>query len=147
MSADRFDDINIPWRKLEGFDDVAFYIFKVDVAAKLVDVVYKFAPNSKQPLHRHKCPYFTFVLQGELRFYRPDHSLKEIRPIGSYVSGVVNGEPHFEGAGDDEAIVFFGHHQVEDAMYEFIDENGQTEQVLGIADFKELFDQQLAEAR
>ncbi len=145
MSQSKFNDSNIPWRKLEGFDGVAFFVYKVDAKSQIVDVIYKFAPNTKQPLHRHKCPYFTLVLQGELRFYRPNGELKEIRPIGSYVTGVVNGEPHLEGAGDEEAIVFFGHHHVEDAMYEFVDADGQPEQVLGLTDFKGLFDAQLAD--
>jgi hypothetical protein len=45
--------------------------------------------------------------QGELRFWRPDGSLKEIRPTGSYVQVAANGEPHSEGAGDQMAIVLF----------------------------------------
>ncbi|WP_267354073.1 MULTISPECIES: regulator [unclassified Methylobacterium] len=145
MSQEKFDDSNIPWQNLKGFDGVGFFIYKADPESRIVDVIYKFAPNMKQPLHRHKCPYFTLVLQGELRFYRQDGALKEVRPVGSYVNGVVNGEPHFEGAGDEETIVFFGHHDVGDAMYEFVDAEGRQEMVLGLSDFRALFDQQVAD--
>jgi hypothetical protein len=54
-------------------------------------------------LHRHKCPYVTLVMQGELRFYREDGTHKETRPTGSFVSGPANGEPHLEGGGDEDA--------------------------------------------
>jgi len=140
-----FDDSNIPWRRLDGFDDVAFFIYKCDAASGIVDIVYKFAPWTRQPLHRHTCPYFTLVLQGELRFYRPDGTLKEIRPTGSYVEGVVNGEPHFEGAGESEAIVFFGHRGVEDTIYLFLGADGGPDQPLGIADVQALYDAQVAD--
>ncbi|MCK9912235.1 hypothetical protein MXD81_23980, partial [Microbacteriaceae bacterium K1510] len=82
-------------------------VYDVDRQNRIVDAVFKFAPCSKAMLHQHKTPYVTLVLQGELRFYRPNGELKEIRPTGSYVKGVANGEPHLEGGGDQETIVFF----------------------------------------
>ncbi|MCJ2073909.1 regulator, partial [Methylobacterium sp. J-030] len=71
-----------------------------------------------------------------LRFYRENGEMKEVRPTGSYVSGAANGEPHMEGGGDEDAIVFFSNRNIEDALYEFLDESGNPAQVLGIADFK-----------
>lgn len=79
-------------------------------------------------------------MQGELRLYRANGDLIEIRPIGSYVSGTANGEPHRECGGDQEAIVFFSNRNVEDAMYEFLDDNLNATVTLGIADFKAQLD-------
>lgn len=137
MNDFKFDDSNLTWRKLDWLEDLWFYVYNVDRKNGIVDVIFKFAANSKVMLHQHKSPYITLVLQGELRFYRPDGTLKEIRPSGSYVKGVADGEPHTEGGGDQDAIVFFSNRNVEDALYEFRDENGQPTVTLGIGDFED----------
>ena len=131
-----FDEGNITWRTLDWLPHIAFFVYKVDEESRIVDVVFKFAANQKVMLHRHKCPYVTLVMQGELRFYRENGEMKEVRPTGSYVSGAANGEPHMEGGGDQDAIVFFSNRNIEDALYEFLDDSGNLVQVLGIADFK-----------
>jgi quercetin dioxygenase-like cupin family protein len=136
VKVHEFDDRNIAWRKVDWLDHVEFYVYKADEENRIVDVLFKFAANSKAMLHRHKTPYVTFVVQGELRFYRPNGELKEIRPVGSYVSGAANGEPHLEGGGDEDAIVFFSNRNVENAMYEFLDANLQPTVTLGFEDFK-----------
>ncbi len=136
MKVHEFDDRNITWRKVDWLDHVEFYVYQADEKNRIVDVLFKFAANTKAMLHRHKTPYITFVVQGELRFYRPNGELKEIRPTGSYVSGVANGEPHLEGGGDEDAIVFFSNRNVENAMYEFLDANLQPTVTLGFDDFK-----------
>lgn len=101
-----FDEGNITWRTLDWLPHIAFFVYKVDEENRIVDVVFKFAANQKVMLHQYKCPYVTLVMQGELRFYRENGEMKEVRPTGSYVSGAANGEPHMEG-GDEDAIVFF----------------------------------------
>ncbi|MCJ2052850.1 regulator [Methylobacterium sp. J-070] len=131
-----FDEDNITWRTLDWLPHIAFFVYKVDEENRIVDVVFKFAANRKVMLHRHKCPYVTLVMQGELRFYRENGEMKEVRPTGSYVSGAANGEPHMEGGGDEDAIVFFSNRNIEDALYEFLDDSGNPVQVLGIGDFK-----------
>ncbi len=136
MKAYEFDDRNITWHRLDWLDHVEFYVYKVDEENRIIDILFKFAPNKKAMLHRHKAPYVTFVVQGELRFYRPNGELKEIRPTGSYVSGVANGEPHLEGGGDEEAIVFFSNRNVDDALYEFLDDELQPVATLRFEDFK-----------
>jgi quercetin dioxygenase-like cupin family protein len=142
LQSYKFDEGNIVWRKLDGLDHVEFYVYKVDDENRIIDVIFKFAANQKVALHRHKAPYITFVVQGELRFYRPDGELKEIRPTGSYVSGAANGEPHFEGGGDEDAIVFFSNRNVEEALYEFLDENLQPTVTLRFDDFKAQLEEQ-----
>jgi quercetin dioxygenase-like cupin family protein len=145
MAAHSFDQSNITWRTLDWLDHIAFFVYKVDEESRIVDVVFKFAANQRVMLHRHHCPYVTLVMQGELRFYRPNGELKEIRPTGSFVSGPAHGEPHEEGGGDQDAIVFFSNRNIDDALYEFLDENGKTTQVLGIADFKAQLEAQIAD--
>jgi quercetin dioxygenase-like cupin family protein len=144
VHINEFDESNITWRSLEWLEDVSYFVYNVDRANGIVDVIFKFAANSRAKLHQHKAPYVTFVVQGELRLYRPDGELKEIRPVGSYVIGAANGEPHTEGGGEEEAIVFFSNRNVADAMYQFLDENGENAELLGIADFQAEYDAQVA---
>lgn len=144
VSSHGFDDRAITWRTLDWLDHIAYYVYNVDETNRIVDVIFKFAANQRVMLHQHKSSYFTLVLQGELRFYRADGSLKETRPTGSYVEGFPGGEPHREGGGDEDAIVFFSNRNVDDALYEFMDANGAITHVLGIADFKVQFDDQVA---
>ncbi len=139
MPSSKFDDSNIVWRQLEGFDDLWFYVYGVDRKNGIVDAIFKFAANSKIALHQHKVPYITLVLQGELRFYRPNGEPKEVRPVGSYVNGIANGEPHLEGGGDIDVIVFFSFRNAEDVLFVFLDDNLQPVLPFGIGDFEEQF--------
>jgi quercetin dioxygenase-like cupin family protein len=140
-----FDEHNITWRSLPWLDDVSYFVYNVDKKNKIIDVLFKFAANSKVKLHQHKAPYVTFVVQGELRFYRPNGELKEIRPTGSYVIGTANSEPHMEGGGDQDAIVFFSNRNVDDALYQFLGADNELEELLGIADFQAEYDAQVKE--
>lgn len=142
LNGFKFDETNIAWRKLDWLDHLHFYVYNVDRANGIVDIVFKFAANKRVMLHQHKVPYVTVVLQGELRFYNADGALKEIRPTGSYVQGVAGGEPHTEGGGDEDAIVFFSNRNVSDALYEFLDENLNPVVTLGIQDFVEQLEAQ-----
>ena len=142
MQPHKFDDSNLTWRTLDWLEHVSFHICNIDEENRIVDVIFKFAANTQAMLHQHKTPYITLVMQGELRFYRPNGDFKEVRPIGSYVCGVANGEPHREGGGDQDAIVFFSNRNVEDAMYEFLDDELRPVVTVGFSDFKTLFEAQ-----
>jgi 2,4'-dihydroxyacetophenone dioxygenase len=63
------------------------------------------------------------VIQGELRIYSPNGELKEIRPVGSYVSTPAGGKPHREGGGDRDVIVFFSNRNVDGVVYDVPDDN------------------------
>jgi len=139
-----FDERNIVWRSLPWLDHVSYFVYNVDETNRIVDVIFKFAANERAMLHQHKVPYVTLVIQGELRLFHANGKLKEIRPVGSYVMGAANGEPHTEGGGDRDAIVFFSNRNVDDELYEFLDEEGRTFQVLRLADFKAELDAQVA---
>jgi quercetin dioxygenase-like cupin family protein len=142
MSTLPFDLRNIRWYTLDDLPHVAYYIYAVDEEKRIVDILFKFDANAKIALHRHKADYITLVLQGELRIYRPNGDLKEIRPVGSYVEGKANGEPHTEGGGDQEVIAFFSNRDVDNVVYELLDENLATIATFGIAEFKALMEAQ-----
>jgi quercetin dioxygenase-like cupin family protein len=134
-----FDDRNIAWQTVEAIG-AQVYVLAVDDALGISDVLIRFQPNTPGKLHRHLCDFSTFVLQGELRFWRPDGSLKEIRPTGSYVQVAANGEPHSEGAGDQIAIVLFSFRGTTGDMILYLDEGFR----LGFADFKLVLEHQIA---
>ncbi len=133
-----FDESNIRWYQLEGIDHISYHICSVDVAGKIVDVLFKFAANEKIILHRHHADYRTFVIQGELRLYSADGQLTEIRPVGSYVQAKAGGAPHSEGGGDQEAIVLFSNRGTDGMIYELLDGELNTLATLGLHDFKDL---------
>jgi quercetin dioxygenase-like cupin family protein len=142
MSTLPYDTRNIRWNTIEGFDHVAYHICAVDEAKRIVDILFKFDAHSKIALHRHKADYITLVLQGELRIYRANGELKEIRPVGSYVAGKADGEPHTEGGGDQDVIAFFSNRNVDSLVYEILDENQNVVATFGMAEFKALLDAQ-----
>ncbi|APX84571.1 regulator [Methylorubrum extorquens] len=142
MATLAFDDRNITWRTIDGFDHIAYHILSVDETARIVDLLFKFAANERIVLHRHGAAYRTLVLQGELRIYRPDGTLKEIRPVGSYVAGKAGGEPHTEGGGDQDAIVYFTNRDIDGPVYEILDESHSVLATFGIPEFKALLEAQ-----
>lgn len=142
MTTLPFDTRNVSWNTIEGFNHIAYHILAVDESKRIVDILFKFDANSKIALHRHKADYITLVLQGELRIYRPNGTLKEIRPVGSYVAGNADGEPHTEGGGDQDVIAFFSNRNVENLVYEILDENQNTIATFGMAEFKALLEAQ-----
>ncbi len=143
MTTKEFDDSGINWRTIDGFDHIAYHVCDVDEANGIVDLLFKFDANSKIAMHNHMVPYRTLVLQGELRIYRENGDIKEIRPVGSYVSAGP-GETHTEGGGDQDVIVFFSNRNVKDVVYEILDENGEVVTTFGIPEFSALLEQQRA---
>lgn len=142
MTTLPFDTRNIRWYTLEEFPHVAYHICAVDEEKRIVDILFKFDANSQIALHRHKADYITLVLQGELRIYRANGDLKEVRPIGSYVETAADGEPHREGGGAQDVIAFFSNRNVNGLVYEILDDNLATIATLGMVEFKALMDAQ-----
>lgn len=140
----RFDERNVTWRTLEGIDHLWYVVCHVDEANGSVELLFKFSANKKIVLHRHKADYSTLVIQGELRIYRPNGELKETRPVGSYVTSKAGGEPHSEGGGECDVIAYFSNRNVDNLVYEVLDNDLNTIATLTIADFKALLDQQNA---
>lgn len=147
MKTYEFDARNIRWNSIDGFEHIAYHVCDVDETNRIIDVLFKFAANKKIVLHRHKAAYRTLVLQGELRIYRANGDLKEIRPIGSYVSTPSDGEPHTEGGGDQDAIVFFSNRNVDGVVYEILDDSANLIATLGISEFKAFLEAQENDAQ
>jgi hypothetical protein len=73
-------------------------------------------------MHRHKVHNNTFVIQGEHRLYKPDGTLKEVRPVGSMTSTPADDEPHREGGGDQDVIIAFSI-RGDGVLYELLDDD------------------------
>lgn len=146
MATLAFDDRTIAWQTLEGFEHAAYSVLAVDETARIVDLLFKFAANERIALHRHGAAYRTLVLQGELRIYRPDGTLKEIRPVGSYVAGQAGGEPHTEGGGDQDVIVYFSNRDIDGPVYEILDADHEIVATFGIPEFRALLEAQATRA-
>jgi len=134
-----FDDANINWQTLEGFEHLHYSILDIDEQSKIVDVLFKFAAQQQIVLHRHKALNKTFVIQGEHRLYEADGRLKEVRAVGSYTSSQPSDEPHREGGGDLDVIVFFSIRGGEGAFYEILDDDLNVTVTLGMQDFIGLY--------
>jgi quercetin dioxygenase-like cupin family protein len=145
MTTLPFDTRRIRWNMIEGFPHLAYHICAVDETKRIVDILFKFDANAKIALHRHKADYITLVLQGELRIYRANGELKEIRPVGSYVAGTADGEPHTEGGGDQDVIAFFSNRNVDGLVYEILDDAQTIVATFGMAEFKQLLAAQTAQ--
>ena len=143
MQTYLFDDRNVTWQTVEAIG-AQIYVLAVDEAREIVDVLIRFQPNTPGKLHRHLNEFSTFVLQGELQFWRQDGSLKEVRAAGSYVQIAANGDPHLEGAGDQMAIVLFSFRGSTGDMILYLDENSNVSFRLGFAEFKATLAQQIA---
>ena len=143
MQAYLLDDRNVIWQTVEAIG-AQIFVLAIDDARGIVDVLIRFHPNTPGKLHRHTCDFSTFVLQGELQFWRPDGALKEVRPTGSYVQVAANGEPHSEGAGDQAAIVLFSFRGASGDMIQYLDTTGDVSIRLGFSDFKATLAHQIA---
>ena len=122
MPTHAFDDRNIKWNRLGDYLHLHYSILDVDEKNGIADVLFKFAANEKIVLHRHLAQNNTFVVQGEHRLYKPDGTLKEIRPVGSMTSSPPSDEPHREGGGDQDVIIAFSI-RGDGVLYQLLDED------------------------
>tara|TARA_R110001592_G_scaffold147355_1_gene371828 strand:- start:199 stop:588 length:390 start_codon:yes stop_codon:yes gene_type:complete len=99
MNNYKFNDQQIVWNQLPGFDHLSYQILDVDREKLIVDVLFKFSANEKIALHRHVALNHMFVIQGEHRIYSADGRLTETRPTGRYTVSHASKEPHQEGGG------------------------------------------------
>lgn len=133
-----FDQANIKWYTLEGIEHAWYHVLKVDVKAKIADILFKFAANQRVVLHRHHADYSTFIIQGELRLYDEAGDLTEIRPTGSFVERTAGGAPHTEGGGEQDCIAWFSNRGTDGMIYEILGPDKETIGTLGLLDFKAL---------
>ncbi|QPK64666.1 regulator [Methylomonas sp. LL1] len=143
MTNHFFDDTHIQWQTLAGFDHLQYSILDIDENNQIVDVLFKFAAQQQIVLHRHKSLNKTFVIQGEHRLYHADGSLKEIRPVGKYTSSQPSDEPHREGGGDVDVVVFFSIRGGDGVFYQILDDDLNVVGELGMRDFIDLYKKQM----
>lgn len=144
MTPYHFDDRTTHWYTLTGIEHLAYHILHIDEPAKIIDVLLKFSANQQIVLHRHLALNNTFVIQGEHRLYEPNGRLKEVRPVGRYTSTPASDEPHREGGGDEDAIVFFSIRGSNGVLYEILDDAQAVIAALSMPDFINLYNAQSA---
>ncbi|WP_425092444.1 hypothetical protein [Tropicimonas sp. S265A] len=131
-AAAAFDESNINWNSIEGFDHLWYHILNVDRELGVVDLLAKFSANERILLHKHHADYSTFIIQGELRLYDAEGTLTEIRPTASYVRRPGGGAPHTEGGGDVDVIAWFSNTVTDGLIYEFLGPDGETVATIGL---------------
>lgn len=139
MNNYKFNDQQISWSQLPGFDHLSYQILDVDREKLIVDVLFKFAANEKIALHRHVALNHMFVIQGEHRIYSSDGRLTETRPTGRYTVSHASNEPHQEGGGDQDVIILFSIRGTSGAMYEILDAEHNVIATLGMDEFEGLY--------
>ena len=139
MALHTFDDSNIRWNTLDGFEHLEYSILDIDEQNKIADVLFKFAANQQIVLHRHKVRNNMFVVQGEHRLYEPDGKIKEIRPVGRYTVSPASDEPHREGGGGPDVIVLFSIRGSDGILYEILDNDLNQIGTLSMQDLIDLY--------
>lgn len=137
-----FDDSHIRWHALADFEHLHYSILDIDEHNKIIDVLFKFAARQQIVLHRHKALNKLFVIQGEHRIYQADGELKETRAVGSYTNSLPSDEPHREGGGDRDTIVFFSIRGSDGVLYEILDDALNVIATLAMQDFIGLYKNQ-----
>lgn len=99
-------DHEIHWQPFAGIENLELSLCDIDEERKVVDLIVRFAPNQTVTLHNHLAQTNMFIIQGELRMYEADGSVREVRPAGRYYRGRTN-DAHSEGGGPQGAVVFY----------------------------------------
>ncbi|MFA5922453.1 MAG: regulator [Methylococcaceae bacterium] len=143
MTNHIFDDANVRWQTLGDFEHLHYAILDIDEHNKIIGVIFKFAAHQQILLHRHMDLNKTFVIQGEHRLYEADGRLKEVRAVGSYTSSLPSDDPHREGGGDVDVIVFFSIRGTGGVLYEILDNDLNIIATLSMQDFINLYKEQI----
>lgn len=142
MNIHNFDDRQLAWQTLAGFEHLQYSILDIDPQQLIIDVLFKFAAGQQIVLHRHRALNKTFVVQGEHRLYHADGSIKDIRPSGRFTSSPASDEPHREGGGEQDAIVLFSIRGSDGVLYQILDDAGNWLADLSWQDFVDLYQAQ-----
>ncbi len=105
VGCDLYDHA-INWQPFAGIENLELTLCDLDEERAVVDLLVRFAPNKTVTLHNHLAQTNMLIIQGELRMYEPDGSVREVRPAGRYYRGRTD-DTHSEGGGPDGAIVFY----------------------------------------
>lgn len=99
-------DHAIQWGPFAGIENLELTLCDIDEERQIVDLLVRFAPNKTVTMHNHLAQTNMFIVQGELRMYEPDGSIRERRPAGHYYRGRTH-DAHSEGGGPDGAVVLY----------------------------------------
>ena len=141
-----FDDSKITWHPFVGIDNLAFSLCDLDEERQVIDLIVKFEPNEIVAIHTHIAQTNMIIIQGELRMYETNGTLKEIRPAGRYYRGQRD-DTHSEGGGAEGAVVFYsvrGHGIPE--MLSILDNDLKVLATLTMTDLRAVWDAQRAAA-
>ena len=129
-------DHEIKWQPFAGMENLELTSCDLDEERSIVDLIVRFAPNKIVTMHNHLAQTNMLIIQGELRMYEPDGSIREVRPAGRYYRGTT-GDTHSEGGGPDGAVVFYsmrcdGAHDVLEVM----DDKGDAQATVTMDDVR-----------
>lgn len=99
-------DHEIHWQPFAGIENLELTLCDIDEERKVIDLVVRFAPDQTVTMHNHLAQTNMFIIQGELRMFEPDGTVREVRPAGRYYRGSTN-DAHSEGGGPEGAVVFY----------------------------------------
>ncbi len=134
-SGFKYDTSKVEWHKF--FTPGTYYrILNVNVEARTADMLVKFEAEGQCMYHRHACCTSTLVLEGELRVREQINGgeVVKVKAAGSYSNGG-QGEVHIEGAGHEQAIIFFGMRSDDDVIYELLNDDLSLKRAVTVADF------------
>jgi len=137
-------DHTIRWLPFAGIENLELRLCDIDEARSVVDLLVRFAPNQTVTMHNHLAQTNMFIIQGELRMYEPDGSVREIRPAGRYYRGRTN-DVHSEGGGPEGAVVFYSMRADDnDNVLEVMDDYENVVATLTMDDVRAAWDAQQA---
>ncbi len=131
----RFDGHSFAWEAFLGEAAVQFALVDIDTDHQSVDLVVKFAPGAKAPMHEHLAPFTALVLEGEHRIYEVEDGkeIVKVRPAGTFVRNDA-GSLHTEGGGDEGATVWFNLRPTDGGLYALFDEKGALTESISVTD-------------
>ena len=139
-------DHEIRWQPFAGIENLELTLCDIDEERKVVDLVVRFAPDQTVTMHNHLAQTNMFIIQGELRMYEPDGSVREVRPAGRYYRGRTH-DAHSEGGGPEGAVVFYSMRADDaDDVLEVMTEDGTVTATLTWADVQAAWTAQQAAA-
>jgi 2,4'-dihydroxyacetophenone dioxygenase len=144
----RFDDAAVTWRPFPDYDGLSFWVLNVNETRQKVDLLFRFAPGARCPVHRHVGPTDTFVLEGEHRTYELTDDgwrLDQERPPGTFAPSEGD-HVHYEQGGPEGAIIALAMQAVDGVIWEVLDDEGAITDITTLADFRRALDRQEAAA-
>lgn len=137
-------DHEIQWQPFEGIENLELTLCDVDEDRRVVDLLVRFAPNQTVTMHNHLAQTNMFIIQGELRMYEPDGSIREARPAGRYYRGKTN-DAHSEGGGPDGAVVLYSMRADDrDEVLQILDDDQQVVATITMGDVRDTWAAQQA---